>query len=382
MSCSVRFARPEDGEALLSLTRIPMRGTVSVSFPHNDDFFAAEALKGRDPKHFLWSDDATGEIFGFGLRCEKKVYFDSQAVTAEYLGSLRLRPEKRWSRALFRGYELLREYDAEHPAPVCFTTIVSDNTAAIRVLEGGRCGLPLYRPQNRFRTILVTPAAVRADTIMNKDLEVCRGTESERAEIFDFYNRTARHLDFFPVFEGDRFPAQLEASDFLVVRENGAITACGAVVDPRKYRQIHIDGYAPWLRLCRPAVNAALALARGPCLPRPGSDLEHRILAYWCVSEDGRPERFPVRKRGRVIIWKNMPKGAPSARLDALLRAAADAIPRQSMLMLAAHETSRFFPQLCRMTHWGYDSNLYTVSWPDRPTVDCANVPYLELLEV
>ena len=74
MSCSVRFARPEDGEALLSLTRIPMRGTVSVSFPHNDDFFAAEALKGRDPKHFLWSDDATGEIFGFGLRCEGRFW--------------------------------------------------------------------------------------------------------------------------------------------------------------------------------------------------------------------------------------------------------------------------------------------------------------------
>ena len=27
-------------------------------------------------------------------------------------------------------------------------------------------------------------------------------------------------------------------------------------------------------------------------------------------------------------------------------------------------------PQLCRMTHWGYDSNLYTVAWPDRPAVD------------
>ena len=50
--------------------------------------------------------------------------------------------------------------------------------------------------------------------------------------------------------------------------------------------------------------------------------------------------------------------------------------------MLAAHETSRFFPSLCQITHWGYDSNLYTVSWQDRPAVDCANVPYLELLEV
>ena len=382
MSCGVRFATPEDGAALLALTRIPMSGAVSVSFPHNGDFFAAEALKGRELKHFLWTDDATGEISGCGLRCEKTVYFNSQPVTAEYLGSLRLKPEQRWSRAIFRGYELLREYDAAHPAPVCFTTIVSDNAAAIRVLEGGRCGLPLYHPQERFRTFLFTPGAIRLDAKRSRDLSVSRGTESDRAEIFDFYKNTARHLDFFPVFGDGRFPAGLNASDFIVVRENGRIAACGAVTDPRKHRQIHVDGYAPWLRVCRPVLNAALALVRGPRMPRPGSDLDHRILAYWCVSEDGRPERFPVRKRGHVIRWKDTPKGAPRARLHALLRAAADAIPRRSILMLAAHETSRFFPSLCQITHWGYDSNLYTVSWRDRPAVDCANVPYLELLEV
>ena len=382
MSCSVRFATPRDGAALLALTRIPMQGAVSVSFPHNDDFFAAEALKGRDLKHFLWTDDGTGEIFGFGLRCEKQVYFNSQEVTAGYLGSLRLRPEKRWSRALFRGYALLCEYEAEHPVPVCFTTIVSDNAAAIRVLEGGRCGLPLYHPQDRFRTFLFTPGAIRSATKKRDGFAVCRGTDVDRAELFDFYRNTARHLDFFPVFEEGRFPASLNAAVFIIVRENGRIAACGAVVDPRKYRQIHIAGYAPWLRVCRPAVNAALALVHGPRMPRPGTDLDHRILAYWCVSEDGRPERLPVRRRGRATRRKNAPEGAPLARLDALLRAAADSVPRHSLLMLAAHETSRFFPRLCRITHWGYDSNLYTVSWPDRPPVACANVPYLELLEV
>jgi hypothetical protein len=137
---------------------------------------------------------------------------------------------------------------------------------------------------------------------------------------------------------------ELPLREFLLVRENGVLLACGALWDQRAFRQTVIRGYSRRLSAARPWINAASRLLGTPRLPPVDAPLAHALLSPLAVGRNANlPELVaaflpPAAARGLDFVTLALPASDP--RLPPLRR--------------------RFTTQTWR-------SRLYRVDFPDQP---------------
>lgn len=336
---TVRPCLPEDDAALRRLAAIPMPGAVRVACPHEPSFFKAEALKGFGvyPNSVLTRD---GDVCGTASRTFKCVWLDNEKQTIGYIGNLRLLPEYRGTSALARGYAFFRNVDAADGQSFYFTTIIKANTPVIKLLTADRAGMPHYEPAGDLTTFAMTAAALRR--FQCHGFDTTDGETIGATALFDFYEQHGGQRHLFPVLDAGIFNspefAGLSLRDFIVVRRNGAIQAVVALWDQSALRQIRIDGYAPLLAACRPLLNPFLRLTRRPVLPRTGSLLNQKYLAFPLVRNDD-PHAFA-----------------------ALLAAASDRFGN-ALATFALHAADPLQATLRRAAAWRYTSTLYFVHW-------------------
>lgn len=340
---TVRFALPADDAALRSLLRrsvIP--GAVRVAFTREPSYSAGEGVAGATDATILTS--RAGAATGMGRCGVHTLHRNGGARRIGYLAELRLDPATPPSaRSLLEGYTLLREAAERAGVEGFFTSITVDNARARRVLEnGGRLGLPTYRPLCQLVTFLapVAPGTSRdagtADVSPSID------------ELTAFLARHAREAQLTLTWDEARWRALavhgITPRDFAVVRRGGRIVAAAAVWDQRAFRQTVIDGYARGMHLARPVLNAGLALVGRPRLPDPGAVLAQGALLGAYVDDVG---DWPT-------LWSALRTRAAARGLEwlALARDRRDAFCVRLRRLLRARE---------------YHTTLYDVSWRDRP---------------
>lgn len=288
-SLSFAWAGPSDEAGLRALLRAnPMRGAVNVCFTHEPDYFAGTGLGGAHDRTLIARE--RGRIVALGRCIIQPRWLNGAVRPCAYLGELRLDASVQ-GRAdiLRRGYAFLAAEYARQPADFCFTSIVSDNHRARRVLEHGLPGLPRYEPLGAFHTLLLRPRA-RAHPACPAGLRLVSGDQLPPAQLVEFLNQgaRARQLGLHWTTAGLSSLAAhgLRAQDFLVLQRDDAVLGCAAVWDQRAFRQIVVEGYAPWLALNRPLLNLAHRLLGLPRLPVPGSTLSQAFLSPLVVSAD------------------------------------------------------------------------------------------------
>ena len=252
------------------LADAPLPGPVQLAFTCGTSFFGALQVEGEDPVACV--AEHGGQIVGVGASTARPVYLGGDEVRARYMGCLRLHRAARGSRVIPRGFALLREALAARGEALVLTAVLDDNRAARRVLEGGRAGLPTYRPVASLITYAIPTAAACA--------RVPDGVEqgSVAEEVADLLRVAGSRRDLFPVCRardlegGHRFPS-LRASDFWVAREGRTLVGALACWDTRARRQIRVAGYEGTTRWLRPLANVAARMIRRGGLPRVGSEL-------------------------------------------------------------------------------------------------------------
>jgi len=268
----VRLARAEDDAAIARLlATAPMDGPVQVVLSCGDSFFRALEIEGEDAVTCVAEHE--GRIVGVGSGVARDAYVSGRPARVRYLGSLRLAPSARGTRALPRGFALLRSALADRGDELQLTTILDGNGPARRTLAAARAGLPPYRPVASLITYLV-PTGRRLTRFGHP---VQRADNAE--ELADFLNRVGSRRDLFPVVRssdftgpGGRFPG-LGLADVFVRREGGRLVGALACWDTRARRQVRIAGYQGALRWLRPLADRAGRCLGWGGLPPPGREL-------------------------------------------------------------------------------------------------------------
>ena len=340
-----------------------MPGWVRLAFGREPNFFHATGVQGRT-NQVLVALEGT-RVVGMGCRSIRSAWVNGQKTEIGYLGGLRLAPEVRRTGALARGYAALKQLHDEAPASVYLTTVMEGNTTAASLLTSGRAGLPHYLDQGRFFTYALNLGR-RRRRAHSSALQVQRGGDIPWARITAFMDEYGSQRQFFPALDAADFGTDylrgLKPHDFRVaIRSSGEIAGVAAVWDQGCFKQSVVDGYAPAVRLLRPAINGALQVAGFRPLPATGGALRMLYVSFCCIREDD-----PVTLRALLehIYAACQPK-------------------EHHFLVLGFHERDPLRAALDGFLTFRYTSRLYLACWDDGlefvRQLDPAGIPHVDV---
>jgi hypothetical protein len=314
---NVRLATPADDAGITALLEsVAMPGPIRLAFGCRPSFYQALRVEGASP--VVAVAETGGEIVGVGAVTFRRVFLNGREATLRYLSALRIASHA-------RGFASLRDELAKRPAELTLTAILTDNSAALKLLGKSRKAAPAYLP--------LTDCVARVVTARRP---VCRGRAAsltvtpaaDAAEIAGFLGDHGPARNFFPICQAEdlagrpdsAFPG-LAAADFLVAREGGEIRGVLGCWDVRRFRQALVTGYAAALRWARPLVNLGARWSGRPLLPAPGQALRLAYGALPLVRQDD-PRVFRglldaalewTRQRGLDYFVTALPAGDPLA---------------------------------------------------------------------
>lgn len=152
MRWSIELATPADGAELASIydSDDGFPGDIAVRFGRSADPYASLLAEGDDVVIPLVRDNESGRIIGMGACVLRQAWVNGEPRRVGYLTGLKALPEYRRRVPLIpQVYALLGE---QVSADVLYTTIVSDNVLARRMLERRRPSMPEYRTVGQYTT--------------------------------------------------------------------------------------------------------------------------------------------------------------------------------------------------------------------------------------
>lgn len=291
MSRQLNFslAGAEDDVELRALLRSQyLPGWVSLSFEREPNYFAAAALEGHWHRVLVARETETGVLVGFCARAVRRVFINGQVQSLGYLGQLRAVPDWQGSyrsyRALSQGFsEVLSRLRNSDDLPFDLTSILADNHSTRRMLEAGLPGMPHYQRCSGFNT-LVFRSGGRSSRSCSR---VENGAVAGLPAISEFLQRSYRRCQCSPVWDEDALSAAgLRASDFLLLRDDQAITACLAIWDQRSFKQAVVRDYRKPLKRLRPLLNLIAPALNFPRLPNVGETIKQGWLSHLACDDN------------------------------------------------------------------------------------------------
>lgn len=276
------------------LARNVMSGEISLSFRREPAYFAACQLDGNESQTIVCRELTSDRIVGLGSRSVRERYVDGQVERIGCLSTLRLDQEHRRHGLVARGFRFFKglheDIKASFQAKYYVTTIADGNGAAEQTLLGGRAGLPLYHRIGTWSTYSLSMRRCRSGPISG--VEVRPVHESELGLVVGYLNAIGATRNLFPKYRIEDFNPRsgtfrgLKRSNLFVAWEKGDIVGTFALWDQSAFKQVVVEGYASWLRCCRPLYNAWAYCERDPKLPKPGEVLEHSVGSLLVVRND------------------------------------------------------------------------------------------------
>lgn len=308
----IELAGPSDGAALAAIYNSDdgFGGEIAVKFTREPNPFASLRADGDDVVVPVVREIDTGRLIGMGACVVRRAWVNGKQVKVGYLTGLKALPEFRRGVPLIpQVYAFLRSHTGD--VACYYTTILTENTLARRLLERKRVGMPTYRPVAEYQTY-----CFRSRGPLLTRSHLTGGSLAELLELRSPGEDLANLAAAGP-------PPGVGDADVRVLREHdGSPLAWCAVIDHRATKQYVITSYGGrYERLARLPVH----WAGYPRLPRPGVPADYLSIAALGSRDDdpaliGRLLRaVGGQNRSRDFLMLGLPEGHPyAAALDGL----------------------------------------------------------------
>lgn len=299
---------------------------------------SVQYLRGEDPLKSLQNDGeravvpvavdkAAGEVIGVGACVIRKGYVNGEIKTVGYLTGLKLLPQYQKRIAVLpHAYEFLYQATKDE-VNVYYTTILSDNITAQKLLEKKRRNMPAYRYLGDY-----TVYCMRTGRRRGRLAVACGDT----AGLDEFYARHLPKLDLSPVH---RHLHGLSDGDFYTFRENGEIKIACAVWNQQAYKQYLLKGYAGIYKTLSKLPTKWLGY---PPFPKSNQLINYASITLLCADET-------------VDI----------ATIRAFIEKVLEMSRVYDLMLFGLFEDNPYLPIVQKIKHVKYQSRLYEVLWHD-----------------
>lgn len=266
---TVELATPASGPELAAIydSDDGFDGDIAVRFLRSTDPYASLLAEG-DALVVPVLRDAGGRAVGMGACVVRTAWVNGERKRVGYLTGMKLIPEVRRSfRLIPQVYELIAEHTRD--VELFVTTILTSNTAARRMLERQRPGMPEYRTVRSYTTHVF-----RVHTPPSPGTRVTGGTLAELGDLAAIAPSWPANLA--PVAP----PTGLVDADVSILRDRTGTPLAGcAVWDQRAHKQYVVARYSgPYARMSRLPVHW-LGYPRLPRVGIPANDAAITLLA-------------------------------------------------------------------------------------------------------
>ncbi len=274
----------DDSELRAVIRRIPMEGSISLTFGREPSFLAAAKTGSLKSETIVGRKAPSSSIIGFGERSLRKVYMNGEEKTIWYLHTLRILPKERNARALLRGYQYFHSLPNESSAPYFLTTILDDNITAKKILESGRAGMPSYTRVGTLQTYLI-PLRTRKK-IRTTSPEIGRASHlsiSSAYSCLDSYNKgysLAPRYDIPDLLGVSGILPAFNPENLYTFSFEGKVAGTLGVWDQQSFKQSIVASYSPRMKILRSVYNAQSYFSGSPYLPKTGNQIR---MIYACL---------------------------------------------------------------------------------------------------
>lgn len=278
---AVRAARPDDNVAMLRLLRVaqPSHG-VLLTFERTPDYFHSVAVTHEVPDIMVAERSSDGEIVGVASMGSREVYINGEVQQVRYGSDLRIAVEHQGSRLMMYIVRAVRERLQEKGWYQA--VILEENQRTREVLEGGRAGLPNYRPHVGIETWTLTGR--RHATAPAPGLRVHKAALTDIPAMNAFVRDMAAHYQLLPVYDfsaliaGSPYFKGLTLDDFLLVSDDSGLRGLVGLWNQKAFKQTRVVGYSRLIALLRPFYNFWGRIFGGFILPARGEVFDYRVL--------------------------------------------------------------------------------------------------------
>ncbi|MBR0660650.1 hypothetical protein [Neoroseomonas oryzicola] len=280
------FATPADNAEILRILREnPVGGEIAVSYEREPDFFVASRAASLRSFVVVVRPENSDRIAGLGEISIQRLWLNGVATEVGYLHQLRVDHPYRGSKAvIYAGFSGLAALHGQGLlAETYFSTIVTTNVAARRLLEAKRPGLPVFHHVEDLVTYLMpTSQPVRRPERVR--------TGGTPAGIAACLARNLSHRQYAMAWsEEDLVDPQicpgLAINDFLTIGTGDNVRACAAVWDQAAFKQTVIRGYGS-ARGLRAPIGGSGQVVTPPMMPAVGARLRIGFLSHLAVDDD------------------------------------------------------------------------------------------------
>lgn len=351
----IRLANADDNVALLGfLENFPSHGNIQIALDRSPDFFKSMKVEGEINYIILCEEIKTKKIVGVGSVSERKVYGAQGYEWVGYLGGLRFLPAMKKTTLLPRGYKFLHDLTKQMKSKVFFTTILEDNTHAIKVLTSGRAQMPHYKDVGGYTTFVFSRFP-RIKTEGDEAFSFRAMREEDLPRVLSFIRQYSKNYSFIPFFENKEGPLfDVLVKSFLCLKNN---EICGlfSVWDQSALRRWKVTGYSFWTKFTRPLINFYMALRSLPSLPAPGGSLHYIFLTPLFFQE----------KEALQFALSNLACVIPK---------------KEEHIIVGLHEDDPLFSVFNSIPSYQLRSRLYLVYWDETPKD--IKIPHIEIATI
>jgi hypothetical protein len=334
---TIEFAGPQHGQQLLRVYESgEFAGKVSLAYTRRPDPYQSLMLEGEEVLIPIVVDRRENVVCGMGACVIRKVNLNGTKKTAGYLTGMKSLPEYR--RRIPNGAAVYQQLFQRLRDRVDFyyTTILSDNLSAQKMLEKKRRNMPEYHHLGEYKVFCFATGTAQRLTRENRYDTLILG-KCKLDEVASLFSSTAGQFNLSP---GEMKWHGLSDSDCFSLRgQDGTILAACAVWNRQETKQYIVNGYGGIYRYLR---RLPLTLFGYPNLPKENEPLNHASVSMLFV------------------------RGLDSALAAHFLKLVAAACGDYDLLMVGFFENHPLASSMSRIRAFRYSSRLYAVNPDDR----------------
>jgi hypothetical protein len=277
-SFDIRLATQADNHAILGLIGQPQPSNgVNFAFERLPDYFTSAHISHQQPHTLVVERRDNKEVVAMVNMGFREVFVDGEPQQIRYGSDLRIAPEYQGSRVLIYINRAVRDcvQDTWYQS-----VILDENDKSRGALEGGRAGLPLFKPMGSILTHTITGVK---RSFLHTNLP--RATINDVEDMNAFISKMSEYYQFLPNYDfrelaiGASYFNGLTLSDFLLLRdEQQNIRGLVGLWNQKAFKQTRVVDYSRSVALFRPLYNAWSLLSGGFVLPAKGDTFDYLAL--------------------------------------------------------------------------------------------------------
>lgn len=276
----IRMATAADNAAILSLIGAPQPSNgVQFAFERVPDYFKSALVSHQNPHTLVVERRSDKEVVAMVNLGWREVFVDGQAQAIRYGSDLRIAEAYQGSRVLIYINRAVREciQDSWYQS-----VILEENDKSRGALEGGRAGLPLFKPMGGIITYTITGRKKPLNVLTS---QIRTATAADIPAMNLFVKRMAAYYQFLPVYNfwdleaGLPYFNGLRINDFLLLMDDdNQILGLVGLWNQKSFKQTRVVDYSRSVALFRPFYNIWSTLTGRFVLPAKGNTFDYLSL--------------------------------------------------------------------------------------------------------